>query len=503
MRPRSIIAVLLGMALWGQLAVAQVATGSITGVVQDETGGVVPGAAVTVRNTDTGISRALTTDAQGRYQALNLNPGNYEVEGQSTGFQTELRRGIQITVGRQAVVNLSMRVGAVTESVEVTGEAPLIETRTSTLGALVGQQTIESMPLNGRSWDQLALLQTGITVYGGGSGKSFGDSTGTKFSVAGSRSYSNSFLLDGTDINGHGNSTPGGAAGTNLGVDAIREFQIITNAFSAEHGRATGAVVSAVTKSGTNQFHGSVFEFLRNDNLDAAEYGFFDDPENNVVARPPFVQNQFGGSVGGPIKRDRTFFMAAYEALRKRRGEPDVPIVPSADGRQGILGRNPDGTPKEVVTVSPRALPFLNLYPTANDPDSVELLNNGLGFFIHAPAVATTQDYILGRIDHQINDKHSIFGRYVFDDDQVLRPTPIPGFTSDQASRRQYATIQGNSVLSPTVLNSFRVAFNRTGQFEDELPDKELGPEYSFIPGLPMGLITVSGTVATAGGRGL
>lgn len=503
MRPRSVIAVLLGMAFWGQLAVAQVATGSITGVVQDETGAVVPGATVTVRNTDTGISRTLTTGAQGRYQALNLNPGNYEVEGQSAGFQTEIRRGIQITVGRQAVVNLSMRVGAVTETVEVTGEAPLIETRTSTLGALVGQRTIESMPLNGRSWDQLALLQTGITVYGGGSGKSFGDSTGTKFSVAGSRSYSNSFLLDGTDINGHGNSTPGGAGGTNLGVDAIREFQIITNAFSAEHGRATGAVVSAVTKSGTNQFHGSVFEFLRNDNLDAAEYGFFDDPENDVVARPPFVQNQFGGSLGGPIKRDRTFFMAAYEALRKRRGEPDVPIVPSADGKNGILGRNPDGTPKEVVVISPRIRPFLNLYPTANDPESVDLLNNGLGFFIHAPGVATTQDYVLGRVDHQINDSHSIFGRYVFDDDSLSRPTPIPGFTSEQVSRRQYATVQVNSVLSPTVLNSFRVAFNRTGQSEDELPDNELGPEFSFIPGLPMGLMTVSGTVATAGGRGL
>ena len=176
---------ILGILSWGQLTLAQVATGSISGVVQDETGAVVPGATVVVRNVDTGISRTLTSDAAGRYQALNLNPGSYEVEGQSAGFQTEIRRGITLTIGRQAVVNLSMRVGAVTETVEVTGEAPLIETRSSTLGNLVNQTTIESMPLNGRSWDQLALLQTGVTPYSGGTGKSFGDSQGTKFSVAG------------------------------------------------------------------------------------------------------------------------------------------------------------------------------------------------------------------------------------------------------------------------------------------------------------------------------
>jgi outer membrane receptor protein involved in Fe transport len=489
-----------------QLVLAQVSTGTISGVVQDNTGAVIPNASVVVRNADTGISRTLTTDAAGRYQALNLNPGNYEVEGQVSGFQTEIRRGIVITVGRQAVVNLALQVGAVTETVEVTGEAPLIETRTSTLGALVNQTTIESMPLNGRSWDQLALLQTGITPYSGGTGKSFGDSQGQKFSVAGSRSYSNSFLLDGTDINGHGNSTPGGASGTNMGVDAIREFQVITNAFAAEHGRATGAVVSAITKSGTNQFHGSVFEFFRNDELDAAEYGFYDDPANDIVARPPFVQNQFGGTIGGPIKRDRTFFLAAFEALRRRRGEPNVPIVPSADGHIGIQGRNPDGTPISTTAINPRIRPFLDLYPTANDPDSVSLFNNGLGFFIHAPSVSTNQNYVLGRIDHQINDSHSIFGRYAFDQDTVTNPGGtygITGFTTEQASRKQYITAQVNSIISPTVLNHFTIAFNRTGQFEDELPTNELGPEFSFVPGLPMGLITVGGQIATASNRGL
>lgn len=504
MKLRSLLGGLLGIVLGAQLVAAQVATGSISGVVQDETGAVVPGASITVRNVETGISRTLMTGPEGRYQALNLNPGSYEVAGQSAGFQTEIRSGITLTIGRAAVVNFTMRVGEVTQTVEVTGEAPLIETRTSTLGNLVNEQTIESMPLNGRSWDQLALLQTGVVEYGGGSGSGFGgNTTGTKFSVAGSRAYANSFLLDGTDINDHGNSTPGGAAGVNMGVDTIREFQVITNSFSAEYGRSTGAVVSAVTKSGTNQFHGSLFEFHRNDELDAAEYGFFDNPEEGIAARPPFVRNQFGGTIGGPIVQDRTFFFSAYEGLRIREGVPNVPIVPSDDGRMGILGRNPDGSPKDMVPVSPRIQPFLDLYPRANDPESVGLLNNGLGFFITAPSVATRQDYVMGRVDHQINDAHSIFGRYVFDDDVRETPDAIPGFSTFLTSRRQYATIQTNSIISPTVLNAFRVAYNRTAQDSDKLPTIELGPEYSFKPGLPMGLITVSGTVAAIGGRGL
>ncbi len=506
MKSTSVVAVVFAAILWGQLAVAQVNTGTILGTVRDESGAVLPGATVVLTNQDTGISRTITANATGGYTAPALSLGNFQVRAQLDGFQTQVRSGIVLTVGRTAVVDFTLAVGAVTQTVEVTGEAPLIETRSSTLGTLVNQQTIESMPLNGRSWDQLALLQAGVIEYGGGSGSGFGgNSTGTKFSVAGSRAYSNSFLLDGTDINDHGNSTPGGAAGVNMGVDAIREFQVITNTFSAEHGRATGAVVSAVTKSGTNQFHGSLFEFHRNDEFDAAEYGFFDDPEENIVARPPFVQNQFGGSIGGPIVQDRTFFFAAYEGLRRRRGTPQVPIVPSPDGKLGILGRNPDGTPKTQVEINPRMQPFLDLYPTANDPDSIPLLNNGLGFYITAPSVATRQDYVNGRIDHQINDNHSIFGRYIIDDD--IQRTPgfdgIPGFSELLTSRRQYATIQTNSIISPTVLNSLRVAFNRTVQKRNALPDTDLGPEFSFVPGLPMGIMTISGTQAAIGGRGL
>ena len=495
--------VLLALVFGSQLALAQVNTATISGVVQDASGAVIPGVSITVKNVDTGLTRTLSSDAEGRYRAPNLPIGNYEVEAQTGGFQTEVRSGIRLTVGRNAVVDMTLSVGAMTQRVEVTGEAPLVETTNATVGSLVDGRTITDMPLNGRSYDQLALLQTTVVAYGGGVGSGFGFGAGTRMSVAGGRTMTNSYLLDGTDINDHGNGTPGGGAGSNLGVDAIQEFKIITNAFAAEYGRASGAVISTVTKSGTNTFHGSVFEFHRNDELDAAEYGFFDDPESNVIARPPFVQNQFGGVIGGPIVRDKTFFFAAYEGLRKRRGTPSVPIVPSADGKLGILGRNADGTPKEIVDVDPAIRPFLDLYPTANDPASVAQNNNGTGNFITAPSIATRQDYLMGRVDHTINNSHTIFGRYQFDDDEVATPDAIPAFLATSAARRQYATVQVNSVLSPTVLNSVRVAFNRSAQGNDDLPVNDLGPDFSFVPGLPMGLITISGTVATISGRGI
>ncbi|MCH8266721.1 MAG: TonB-dependent receptor [Acidobacteria bacterium] len=506
---RVVFSTLWVLVICSQLALAQVNTATISGVVQDASGAVIPGVSVTVRNQDTGISRTVTTDAGGRYRAPNLSLGNYEVEAQTAGFQTEVRIGITLTVGRTAVVDMTLSVGAITERVEVTAEAPLVETTNATVGSLVDGRTITDMPLNGRSYDQLALLQTTVVAYGGGVGSGFGFGAGTRMSVAGGRTMTNSYLLDGTDINDHGNGTPGGGAGSNLGVDAIREFKIITNAFAAEYGRASGAVISTVTKSGTNSFHGSVFEFHRNDELDAAEYGFFDDPENNVIARPPFVQNQFGGVIGGPIVRDRTFFFAAYEGLRKRRGEPNVPIVPSAAGKLGFVGLQDNGTPDdpsddfEFVDIDPRIMPFLNLYPTANDPASVAQNNNGTGNFITAPSVATRQDYLMGRVDHTINNSHTIFGRYTLDDDEVATPDSIPAFLATAVARRQYATVQLSSVLSPTVLNSFRVAFNRSAQANDDLPVDDLGPDFSFIPGLPMGLITMQGTVATISGRGI
>src|SRR6266566_5841645 len=209
---------------------AQVTTATIAGVVQDASGAVIPGVTVTAKNVETGATRTATSDEGGRYTVPELTLGDYEVEAQLAGFQTEVRSGITLTVGRSAVVNFALKVGQLSDKVTITEEAPLVESTTSTLSSLVDERTIRDLPLNGRSYDKLALLQPGTVIMGSGqSGSAFDYGTGTRFSVTGSRPYANSFMLDGTDINDHANATPGGAAGTNLGVDGIREFQIITN----------------------------------------------------------------------------------------------------------------------------------------------------------------------------------------------------------------------------------------------------------------------------------
>src|SRR3984893_14736529 len=329
--------VVIGVLLGACLVSAQVTTGTISGIVQDQSGAAVAGAEVTIRNVDTGTNRTLTSDAGGRYTAPDLPLGNYEVQAQHAGFQTEVRSGITLTVGREAVVNLSFRVGQLSEKVIVTGEAPLVESTTAALSSLVDERTIRDLPLNGRSYDQLALFQPGVVTRGGGKASAaFDFGTGTRFSVAGSRAYANTFLLDGTVINDHANGTPGGAAGTNLGVDGVQEFKINTSVSPAEYGRASGGTIAAVTRTGTNSLHGSAFEFIRNNAFDSL--GYFDRAShggNDTIA--PYRRNQFGGSLGGPIKKDKTFFFGTYEGLRQGNGTDISADVPTAATKQGIL----------------------------------------------------------------------------------------------------------------------------------------------------------------------
>src|SRR6266566_1138387 len=274
---------------------AQVTTATIAGVVQDASGAVIPGVTVTAKNVETGATRTATSDEGGRYTVPELTLGDYEVEAQLAGFQTEVRRGITLTVGRSAVVNFALKVGQLSDKVTITEEAPLVESTTSAMSSLVDERTIRDLPLNGRSYDQLALLQPGVVTMGAGlAGAAFDYGTGTRFSVSGSRSYANSFVLDGTDINDHANGTPGGAAGTNLGVDGILEFKINTSVSPAEYGRSSGGVISAVTRSGTNTLHGSAFLFKRNNNLDSP--GYFDEVKNGGTgSTAPYRQSQYGG----------------------------------------------------------------------------------------------------------------------------------------------------------------------------------------------------------------
>src|SRR5437762_4110432 len=316
---------------------AQVTTATIAGVAQDASGAVIPGVSVTVKNLDTGITRTVTTDEGGRYTVPDLTIGSYEVEAQLPGFQTEVRSGITLSVGRSAVINFALKVGQISDKVTITEEAPLVESTAAAMSSLVDERTIRDLPLNGRSWDNLALLQPGVVSVGAGQASAaFDFGTGVRFNVNGSRAYANSFLLDGTDINDHANGTPGGSAGTNLGVDGVQGFKSNTLVSPAEFGRSSGGVISAVTRSGTNDLHGAGFEFLRNNALDSP--GYFDDVKHGGTGTiAPYRRNQFGGALGGPIKKDKTFFFGTYEGLRLGNGTNISAQVPTLNTRNGIL----------------------------------------------------------------------------------------------------------------------------------------------------------------------
>jgi len=245
-------------------------TATVSGIVQDETGGVLPGVSITVEGVDTGSVRSAVSDDLGRYRVPLLEPGTYEIQAELSGFQTAVRTGVKLEVGANAVIDVSLTIGAITERVVVQGQAPLVETTTTSMAGLVDDKKIRDLPLNGRSYEQLAILQTGVTTARFSSTGSPGGS-GTSFAAAGSRPSTNNFMVDGVNISNYKDST-GSAADTNLGVESIREFKVITSTYSAAYGRNSGAVINVVTQSGTNQWHGSLFEFHRNSALDAKNF---------------------------------------------------------------------------------------------------------------------------------------------------------------------------------------------------------------------------------------
>jgi len=496
--PVLLIAVILG----ALVVSAQVSTGTISGVVQDPTGAVIAGAMITVRNVDTGEVRNLTSDAGGRYFAPVLPVGNYEVTAQQSGFQTEVRSGINLTVGREEVINLALRVGQISDKVTITAEAPLVESTTSAMSSLVDERTIRDLPLNGRSYDQLALLQPGVVTMGAGQASSaFDFGEGTRFSVTGSRPYANSFMLDGTDVNDHAGGTPGGAAGTNLGVDGILEFKINTLVSPAEYGRSSGGVIAAVTRSGTNSLHGSVFGFLRNSALDSL--GYFDESNHGGQDKvAPYRRGQFGGSLGGPIKKDKTFFFGTYEGLRLGSGTNQSAEVPTANTLAGILPASiVKGTPSAVyclpnastctVPVSPAIKPYLDLYQAPNQPGQLDL-GDGTGFWVASPLQVTDENYFMTRVDHEISEKTRIFVRYSFDKDSNVIPNVNGTAVANELdqARRQYSTIQVSTILRPTLINALRAGYNRTFQDFDDVITNPAAQKLSFIPGQTLGTIS-------------
>src|SRR3984893_9096553 len=303
-------------------AAAQLPTGTILGVAKDTSGGVLPNVTVTITNVDTAAKRVVTTGDDGFYRVPELAVGHYEVKGEHAGFKTETRRGITLEVTQQAVINLDFQVGSAEQQVVVTGEAPLVNTQDSTLGGTVTETRMAELPLNGRNYIDLALYQPGVDQD-----KNQTNQQGTTFSVNGAPPRSNNFTLDGAILQTSlGRSPVAGESGDALGLDGIREFKIVAGTFQAEYGLAMGSQMVAVSKGGTNQFHGDAFEYLRNSALDANDW--FASQKGVPIA--PLRKNQFGGAFGGPIKKDKTFFYAVYEGVRLNLGVPINNIVPAA-----------------------------------------------------------------------------------------------------------------------------------------------------------------------------
>jgi hypothetical protein len=350
--------------LWVISTSAQLPTGTILGVAKDSSGAVVPGAAVTIQSTETNQTRTAVTDSSDAYRVPALAVGHYDTKVEHSGFKTVTQTGLNLEVGQEAVVDFILQVGTSAQTVQVTGEVQQVNTTNSTLGSVVGEQTISDLPLNGRNYVDLTLLQPGITQHKNLS-NSGGNQPGTAFSSNGAPIQSNSYTLDGAFIiNTYGSSGASGTGNT-LGVDGIREYKVVTNNFSAEYGMTMGSQTVLVSKSGTNSFHGDAFEFLRNQVLDAANY--FDVPTqaNGFKRTPEFRRNQFGGAFGGPVQKNKTFFFAAYEALRENIGQTIVSgTVPS---NCFVLTNNPCAkTSKGVVTGG--AIQILPFFPQPNLP---------------------------------------------------------------------------------------------------------------------------------------
>ena len=467
-------------------AAAQAVGGGIQGTVKDAQGAMLPGATVVVRNAGTGASYEQTTDQAGHFQVPALPPGEYEVRISLTGFRPLVNRGFRLTVGQVAVLDASLELGQVTEVIEVRAGAVAVNLTSGSVSGLVGEREIRDLPLNGRSFQQLALLQPGVQAALAAGNDVVGGRT-PKISINGARPEHNSFLLDGTDINNVYNKTPGSAAGVLLGVEAVLEFQVLTNAYSAEFGRAAGGIFNAVTRSGANRHTGSVFAFDRNSALDARN---FFDPSS--LPKPDFTRHQFGAVLGGPVRRDRTFFFGAYEGLIERLGVSGVTAVPDDDARRGILaGRS--------ITLHPAIPRYLDtLFPRANGRS----LGNGGAEYLFSKTQPTDEHFYQLRIDHRSSAANSAFVRGTYDRADVERipanKPPISTFV--EQTRNTYVTGEHQHTFSPSMLNQLRLGLNRSVSLANNKRTIDIPSDLAWLPGEQFGYLTIQGLVTEMAG---
>jgi hypothetical protein len=440
---------------------AQVAGATLSGIVTDPSGAVVTHVEVSIANTSTAISTTVLTNAEGVYAAPNLLAGDYIVTVSAKGFKTEVRKGVNLTVGEQRALNISLQVGQAGQrtEIEVTDTEANIELASSAVDGVVSAATIVDLPLNGRDWTTLAVLEPGVSkvlTQQPNVGNSLGGrGYGQELAISGTRPQLNNYRIDGISVVDYAGGSPGSSLGVALGVDAIAQFSVVTSNASAEYGRSSGGVVNAITRSGTNRIHGSAFWFLRDEGLDARNY--FD------TTIPPFHRNQFGGSAGGPIQKDKTFFFVDYEGLRENLGITNINKVPSQDARNGIL-HNPDGT-TTTVTVDPLVAPFLPLFPL---PNAGLLADGNTGLFDIATNAALTENYVTVRIDRKFSTKDSISGTFFRDKASNQSPDNLDTQLIDSPTSGTLIGVEESHLFSPTLMNSVRGGYHRVTAFPEQ-----------------------------------
>ena len=461
--------------LWGQVVGA-----SINGTVKDETGSGLAGAVVSVKSAETGAERKLITDDAGRYSAPSLAVGRYEVSAEKPGFNSQRKTGIDLVIGQTTAIDLTLPVGELKQTITVEAAPSPVNQSTQQTSGLVDERQIKNLPLNGRSYDQLVTLNPGIVNYtgerSGGVGTS-NSSVGNMFAISGRRPQENLFLLNGVEFTGASviNNTPGGTSGQLLGVDAVREFNVVTDTYGAEYGKRPGGQISIVTASGSNDVHGTVYEFVRNSALDARN--FFD--QGSI---PAFRRNSFGGTLGGPVKKDKLFLFANYEGFRQHLGLSDVTLVPDTSARSGIVnGVN--------VGVAAAVQPLLGLWPVQNGPE----LGSGIAEAFSHPLQTIREDFGTTRFDYNISQNDTLFAVYTVDDSFANTPSANPLSSVVEGLREQVASVQEQHVFSPHVLNTARLGFSRgsyffTGETPVDLP--------GWVSGDPIGAVVIGGGTA-------
>jgi len=546
------VTVLLFSLLAGMKPAAAQTAGTILGVVRDPSGASVPNANVSLTSVERGEARTTTSGDDGSYRFSAVDPGHYNVKVESQGFKTQTMTGLTLDVAQELVANITLEVGTATQEVTVTGESPVINTTSSSLGGLVSDQQISELPLNGRNYSDLALLQPGVTQT---THSGLGDA-GIWFSSNGMSPRANNYTIDGTPILTQNGTGPAGMTGNTLGVDGIKEYRVVTSMFSAEYGLLMGSQIVVVSKGGSNQWHGDGFEYLRNSNLDARNYF---DPSPTIIGHrlPEFRRNNFGGAAGGPIKKDKTFFFLVYEGLRLQQGDtiqdttmpaschfwntPGGPVIAGggpipagipvpAGATQKILqgpiagatlAPTPAGLPScnganAGTPIAGVVQPWIGQFPFPN-----ESIPGSASNYTFAGQTHGRDDYAQIRIDHNFSADDTFFARFTFDDAHDTTPylggnlqavdtgTGFPQFFNVGPSRNQYVTFGENHIFTPTLLNSLRLSFSRTNYVNRfQTPNTALNPNFqlqdaancgqpsaaaciwSFVPGLFTGGFT-------------